>query len=75
MRDFPGGPVVETSPCNAGSMGSIPGQGGEIPHASQQPSPKKNINNRSNIAANSIKTLKMVHVQKKILKKFFLRFK
>ena len=72
MRDFPGGPVVETSPCNAGSMGSIPGQGGEIPHASQQPSPPKNINNRSNIAANSIKNFKNGPCpKKKILKKYF----
>ena len=29
------GPVVETSPSNAESAGSIPGQGAEIPHASQ----------------------------------------
>ena len=25
-RDFPGGPVVKTSPSNAGGAGSIPGQ-------------------------------------------------
>ena len=36
--DFPGGPVVKTSPSNAEGMGSIPGQGAKIPHASQ---PKK----------------------------------
>ena len=30
-RDFPGGPVVKTSPSNAGGAGSIPGQGAEIP--------------------------------------------
>ena len=63
--------MVETSPSNAGGMGSIPDQGGEISHASQQPSPPKKINNRSNIATNSMKTLKMVHVQKKPLKKIF----
>ena len=34
MRDFPGGPVVETSPSNAGGAGSIPGPGAKIPHAS-----------------------------------------
>ena len=33
-RDFPGGPVVKTSPSNAGGAGSIPGQGAKIPHAS-----------------------------------------
>ena len=30
--DFPGGPVVKNSPCNAGDAGSIPGQGTKIPH-------------------------------------------
>ena len=34
LRDFPGGPVVETLPSNAESMGSIPVQGARIPHAS-----------------------------------------
>ena len=33
--DFPGGPVVKTSPSNAGGVGSIPGQGVKIPHASR----------------------------------------
>ena len=32
--DFPGGPVVKTSPSKAGGVGSIPGQGFKIPHAS-----------------------------------------
>ena len=32
--DFPGGPVVKTSPSNAGGEGSIPGQGAKIPHPS-----------------------------------------
>ena len=31
--DFPGGPVVKTSPFNAGGADSIPGWGAEIPHA------------------------------------------
>ena len=30
-RDFPGGPVVKTSPSNAGGAGSIPGRGAKIP--------------------------------------------
>ena len=34
MRDFPGGPVVKTSPSNAGGVGLIPGPGAKIPHAS-----------------------------------------
>ena len=33
-RDFPGGPVVENPPSNAGDEGSILGQGTKIPHAS-----------------------------------------
>ena len=37
-RDFPGSPVVKTSPSNAGVADSIPGQGAKIPHAS---GPKK----------------------------------
>ena len=31
-RDFPGDPVVKTSPPNAGSAGSIPDQRAKIPH-------------------------------------------
>ena len=37
-RDFPGGPVVKTSPSKAGDAGSVPDWGVKIPHAS---SPKK----------------------------------
>ena len=33
LGDFPGGPVVKTSPSSAGGAGSIPGRGAEIPHA------------------------------------------
>ena len=32
--DFPGGPVVKTSPCNIGGAGLIPGWGAKIPGAS-----------------------------------------
>ena len=35
-RDFPGGPVVENPPYNAGDVGLIPGQGTMIPHAAGQ---------------------------------------
>ena len=31
-----GGPVVKNPPCNAGDVGSIPGQGTKIPHAMGQ---------------------------------------
>ena len=34
-RDFPGSPVVKTSPSNAGGVDVIPGWGAEIPHALQ----------------------------------------
>ena len=34
-QDFPGGPVVKTLSSNAGGMGSIPGWGAKIPHASR----------------------------------------
>ena len=32
-RDCPGNPLFKTSPSIAGDAGSIPGQGGKIPHA------------------------------------------
>ena len=38
--DFPGGPVVKTSPSSVGGAGSIAGQGAKIPHASR---PKNQI--------------------------------
>ena len=34
--DFPGGPVVKNSLCNAGDLSSIPGRGTKIPHATEQ---------------------------------------
>jgi len=33
--DLPGGPVIKTSPSDAGGAGLIPGQGVKIPHVSQ----------------------------------------
>ena len=36
LRDFPGGPVVENLPCNAGDTGSIPGWGAKIPYVWEQ---------------------------------------
>ena len=35
-RDFPHDPVVKHLLCNAGDMGSIPGQGSKITHALEQ---------------------------------------
>ena len=35
-EDFPDSPVVKTPPSNAGDMGSIPGSGSKIPHATGQ---------------------------------------
>ena len=32
---FPGGLVVKSLPCSAGDTSSTPGQGREIPHASE----------------------------------------
>ena len=63
--DFPGGPVVKTSPSSAGSAGSIPGWGAEIPHVSRP----KNQNIKQKRYCNKSDTLKMVHVKKKFLKK------
>ena len=41
-RDFPGGPVVNSPPYNAGDVGSIPGQGAKIPRVRAKKT-KKNI--------------------------------
>ena len=39
-EDFPGSPVVETLPSNAGGAGLIPGQECKIPHVSGPTKPK-----------------------------------
>ena len=59
IGDFPGSPVVKTSPSNSGSVGLIPGQEAKMPHASEA-----KTQNRSNIVTSSIKTLKMIHTKK-----------
>ena len=41
IRDFPGGPVVKTSPSNARGAGLIPGLGAKFPHASRSNKCKK----------------------------------
>ena len=67
--DLPDGPGGKTSPSKVGGVVSTPDWGAKIPQASGQ----KNQNikkKRSNTVTNSIKTFKMVTIQKKkILKK------
>ena len=38
-REFPGCPVVRNPPSNVGNVGSIPGRGSKVPHASEQLKP------------------------------------
>ena len=60
--------MVKILPSNAGGVGSIPGQGAKISHASRPEN--QNINNRSDIIRSSKKILiKGVHIKKKNLKK------
>ena len=62
---FPGAPVVRTSSSKAGDMGSIPGEGAKIPHASW---PKNwNIKQKQYCRKFNKDFKKMVHI-KKILK-------
>ena len=63
--DFPVGPVVKTLSSNAEVADSIPGQRAH-PTCLIGKKPKRKT--KSNIAANSIKMLKMLHI-KKILEK------
>ena len=57
--ELPGGPVANTPPSKAGGAGLVPGRGDKIPHACGQ-----NTENRSNIVRDSVKTLRLVHIQK-----------
>ena len=63
--------MVRTLSSNTGSAGLILGLGAKIHHASwpEKPQNINNINHRSNIVTNLIKTLKMVHIKTKIFKK------
>ena len=58
-KDFPGGPVVKTSPSSAGGMGLIPGS------EDLRSGCKTKIQNRNNIITNSIKSSNTVHIKKK----------
>ena len=57
-RDFPGGLVDKASPSNTGVVGSIPGSGAKILHASwpKKKKKKKKRKNRSNTVTNCIQT-------------------
>ena len=57
-RDFPGGPVVKTSPSSAGVAGVIPGWGTKIPHLRA-----KKSKHRSEIVTDSVRTLKTAHTK------------
>ena len=61
---FSGGPVVKTSPSNAGGVGSIPNGGAKILHALW---PKKTPNIKKKQYCNKFnkKDFKNVHIKKK----------
>jgi len=67
--DFLGGPVVRTSPSNAGGVGLIPGGRVMIPHASQQKKKRKeknqNIKQKQYCNKFNKDLKKMVNIKKK----------
>ena len=67
-QDFPGGPVVKTSPSNAGGMDLIPGQVAKSPHALWPKKPKHKTGTTLK-QIYRLKTLKMVHIKKNYLLK------
>ena len=69
FRDFPGGPVVKTSPSNAGGAGSIPGWGTKIPHALGPKKKNQNIKKQKQYCNKFNKDFKNGSHQKKNLKK------
>ena len=75
--DFSGGPMVKTSPSNAGGVGSIPAWRAKIPHASQQKKknqkPKRTKNVKQKQYCNKFnKDFKNgPHQKEKIFKKIF----
>ena len=56
VRDFPGGPVVQTSPSTVGGAGSILGWRAKIPGASRPKKPKQKT--ETTLPQNSVKTVK-----------------
>ena len=70
-RDFPGGPVVKTSPSSAGGVGSISGLGGKIPHASQPKNQNIKQKQYCNKLSKDLKKKWSTSKNKKILKSIF----
>ena len=74
--DSPGGPVVKTSPSNAGSVGSIPDRGVKIPHAlrlnyqniNQKPYHNKLNKDRKN-GPHEKKIFKKIKINKRLIAK------
>ena len=60
IGNFPGSPMVKTSPSNGGGTGSIPAWRAKMPPASR---PKSQNRRQRQYLTNSIKTLKMVHIK------------
>lgn len=69
-REFPGDPVVRMLSFQCERVGSIPGPELDPMPCGQKKNPQ-NIN-RNNIETNSLKTLKIIHLEK-ILKKKMVR--
>lgn len=65
--DFPGGSLLRSSHSSAGGLGLILVPGAKIPHALQPKS--HNIKQKQYIVTNSVKSFKMVHIKKKMLRK------
>ena len=68
MGDFPGGPVVKTSPSSREGVDLIPGHGAKMPYAL---GPKKQNIKQKQYCNKLNKALKIVHIKKKSLKNNF----
>ena len=66
--DFPGGPMVKTSPSNMGAAGSIPGWEVKSPHASRPKKRKRNIKQKQ-YCNKFNKDFKIIHIKKNNNKK------
>ena len=63
--DFPGDPVVKNMPCKMGGAGSIPGQGTNVPHATEQLSPRTSADKLGLQVERPRTTVKIQHGKKK----------
>ena len=61
LWDFPGSPVVGTSSSGVGNVGSSPGWGAVVLCASR---PRSQGMGRSDVMANSVVALRMVHIER-----------